>query len=142
MNKEKDFFKTCFNTVAGLEVKNESQAIAKEVVLSEVKNLQQENKRLKENAENNDKVVDKVNWENQLLKKENRELKTQIEEYQKALDETMSEKIDIENNWNKLKEYISTEWYSYDNDSVEFEVAKDILNKMQEMEKSDSNDSN
>ena len=36
-------------------------------------------------------------------------------------------------NWNKLKEYISTEWYSYDNDSVEFEVAKDILDKMEEM---------
>ena len=41
MNKEKDFFKTCFDTVAGLEVKNESQAIAKEVVLDEVENLQQ-----------------------------------------------------------------------------------------------------
>ena len=39
----------------------------------------------------------------------------------------------LKDNWNKLKEYISTEWYSYDNDSVEFEVAKDILNKMEEM---------
>ena len=48
MNKEKDFFKTCFNTVAGLEVKNESQAIAKEVVLSEIENLQQQNKQIKE----------------------------------------------------------------------------------------------
>lgn len=49
MNKEKDFFKTCFNTVTGLEVKNESQAIAKEVVLSEIENLQEENKQLKDN---------------------------------------------------------------------------------------------
>lgn len=49
MNEEKDFFKTCFNTVTGLEVKNESQAIAKEVVLSEIENLQQENKKLKDN---------------------------------------------------------------------------------------------
>ena len=32
--------------------------------------LQQENKILKENAEHNDKVVDKVNWENMLLKKQ------------------------------------------------------------------------
>ena len=48
MNKEKDFFKTCFNTVAGLEVKNESQAIAKEVILSEIEDLQQENKQLKD----------------------------------------------------------------------------------------------
>ena len=77
-----------------------------------IKQLQQENKILKENAENNDKVVDKVNWENQLLKKENEQLK---------------------DNWNKLKEYIGTEWYSYDNDSVEFEVARDILDKMEEM---------
>ena len=30
--------------------------------------LQKENEILKENAENNDKVVDKINWENQLLK--------------------------------------------------------------------------
>lgn len=50
-----------------------------------LKQLQQENKILKENAENNDKVVDKINWENQLLKKENKKLK---------------------GNWNKLKEYI------------------------------------
>lgn len=49
MNKEKDLFKTCFNTVTGLEVKNESQAIAKEVVLSEIENLQEENKQLKDN---------------------------------------------------------------------------------------------
>lgn len=43
--------------------------------LEYVKKLQQQNKILKENAENNDKVVDKVNWENQLLKKENKQLK-------------------------------------------------------------------
>ena len=48
MNEEKDFFKTCFNTVARLEVKNESQAIAKEVVLSETERLEQENQQLKE----------------------------------------------------------------------------------------------
>ena len=49
MNKEKDFFKTCFNIVAGLEVTNEDQAIAKEVVLNEIEHLQQENKQLKDN---------------------------------------------------------------------------------------------
>ena len=37
-----------------------------------------ENKILKENAKNNDKVVDKVNWENQLLKKENNLLKDRL----------------------------------------------------------------
>lgn len=49
MNKGKDFFKTCFNIVAKLDTKNENQVIAKEVVLSEVENLQQENKQLKDN---------------------------------------------------------------------------------------------
>lgn len=48
MDKEKDFFKTCFDTVAGLEVKNESQAIAKEVVLNEIENLEQQAKKQKE----------------------------------------------------------------------------------------------
>ena len=71
MSKEKDFFKTCFNTVAGLEVKNESQAIAKEVVLSEIENLQQENKKLngaiqtydillKANVEENKRLTQKI----------------------------------------------------------------------------------
>lgn len=58
MNKEKDFFKTCFNTVAGLEVKNESQAIAKEVVLSEIENLQEENKKQQEII---DKAIEYIN---------------------------------------------------------------------------------
>lgn len=57
MDKEKDFFKTCFNTVAGLEVKNESQAVAKEVVLSEIENLQEENKKQKEFI---DKAIEKL----------------------------------------------------------------------------------
>ena len=48
-----------------------------------INQLQQENKILKENAEHNDKVVDKVNWENMLLKKENKQLK---EEKRKVRD--------------------------------------------------------
>ena len=48
--------------------------------MKEIDHLQQENEILKENAEHNDKVVDKVNWENMLLKKENQELKKQLEE--------------------------------------------------------------
>ena len=45
--------------------------------------LEKENKILRENAEHNDKVVDKVNWENMLLKKENKQLK---EEKRKVRD--------------------------------------------------------
>ena len=60
MNKEKDFFKTCFNIVAGLDVRNESQAIAKEVVLSEVENLQQENRKQKEIIDETINAIDLV----------------------------------------------------------------------------------
>ena len=45
--------------------------------------LLKENKILKQNAKNNDKVFDKVNWENMLLKKENKQLK---EEKRKVRD--------------------------------------------------------
>lgn len=116
MNKEKDFFKICFNTVAGLEVKNENQAIAKEVVLSEIENLQQENKILRENAEHNDKVVDKVNWENMLLKKENKQLK---------------------DNWNKLKEFIVKEYYMYLPLEASTRSITILIDKMQELEQGD-----
>lgn len=76
--------------------------------------LQQENKILKENAENNDKVVDKVNWENMLLKKENEQLK---------------------DNWNDLKKY-TKEVISTDNELY----GTDLLDKMQELEKGNSNE--
>lgn len=77
MNKEKDFFKTCFNTVAGLEVRNESQAIAKEVVLSEIENLQQENKQLKAKLEMYENGV--------YYSSENDKLKEVIEEVRKYI---------------------------------------------------------
>ena len=60
-------------------VKEKDQVIAQRLMM----NLQQENKILKENAEHNDKVLDKVNWENQSLKKENKQLK---EEKRKVRD--------------------------------------------------------
>ena len=79
-----------------------------------IKQLQQENKILKENAENNDKVVDKVNWENQLLKKENQQIK---------------------DNWNKLKECLKDVMNSSEADDKEF--VETILDIMQELEQGD-----
>lgn len=79
MNKEKDFFKTCFDTVAGLEVKNESQAIAKEVVLSEIRNSQEENEKLKEEITNLFKDVDMWNSKYNDMFDENRMLKEALE---------------------------------------------------------------
>lgn len=88
--------------------------------------LQQENKKLTGAIQTYD-ILLKSNVE------ENKQLKIQIS----AREEVCNK---LENNWNKLKEYVAVEWYSYDNDSVEFEVAKDILNKMRELEQgSDSN---
>ena len=46
----------------------------------ENQSLKKENKILRENAEHNDKVVDKVNWENLKLKEENKQLYNTIEE--------------------------------------------------------------
>ena len=87
-----------------------------ELEKEEIEQLQQENKILKENAENNDKVVDKVNWENMLLKKENKQIK---------------------DNWIKLKEYLHNVDvvidYSenYDGKFINFD---ELIDKIQELE--------
>lgn len=105
-----------------------------EKLLHAYEKLEQENKILKENAENNDKVVDKVNWENMLLKKENQKLKDELKnkpDTQITLQDDkgnkfiliQTERIDMQvelnktieklfNNWNKLKEYIDIKLYN------------------------------
>ena len=81
--------------------------------------FKKENKILKENAEHNDKVVDKVNWENMLLKKENEQLK---------------------DNWNMLKEHLTnrynngTESISYRQVFIEIRKAMQVLEIQQELE--------
>ena len=87
-----------------------------------IEHLQQENKILKENAEHNDKVVDKVNWENMLLKKENKILK---------------------DNWNMLKEWVNKhyDYYINNEDYIGGRLCFiDIKDKMQELQGSDSNE--
>lgn len=74
MNKE-DYFKYYIQG-------SDHYLIPKDVfkeLFNEMINWKEENKILRENAEHNDKVVDKVNWENQLLKKENKQLKDLID---------------------------------------------------------------
>ena len=104
-----------------------------------IRELQQENKILRENAENNDKVVDKVNWENMLLKKENKQLKIQIS----AREEVCNR---LESNWNKLKEYCKENTLCYevgDDENTKLIGSKihglNVLDKMQEMEKNYGN---
>lgn len=124
-----------------------------------------ENKILKENAENNDKVVDKVNWENMLLKKENKQLKDELKskpDAQITLQDDkgnkfmviQTERIDMQvelnktieklfNNWNKLKEYIYNQIPTDKTVLTKHIKIFEVLDKMQELEQeSDSNDSN
>lgn len=94
----------------GLEVCSKKSNMVIQEFADTIIQLQQENKILKENAEHNDKVVDKVNWENMLLKKENKQLK---------------------DNWNKLKEYLN---YKSERAVGEDEYVYDeIYNEMQEL---------
>lgn len=74
-----------------------------------IRELQQENKILKENSYHNDKVVDKVNWENQLLKKENQDLKKQLENKYEKVGTLTSELLYEENTKliNQQKEFIN-----------------------------------
>ena len=66
-------------------------------LFNEMINWKEENKILRENAENNDKVVDKVNWENQKLKEH-------IEKYEHYCKTTGIEELMKENQ--KYKEVI------------------------------------
>lgn len=66
--------------------------------------------------------------------------KKQLEFYKQLSEQLQQENKILKDNWNKLREYVGVEWYSYDNDSVECEVAKDILNKMEELKGSNSNE--
>ena len=93
--------------------------VTKEIV-NDIKKLQKENKILKENAENNDKVVDKVNWENQLLKKEIHQLKEQLESSEKARKEAIE--------FIKSKEYvIDFSTFGYELNNYEIFKLKNIL---------------
>ena len=79
-------------------------------VFQELKQLQQENQSLKkenkilrENAEHNDKVVDKANWENQKLKK-------QLEEYKRLGFEHLNDKCNkLENQQKEFIEWLINE---------------------------------
>ena len=65
-----------------IEMSNEYYNLLEEKMarlINKNQELKKENKILRENSEHNDKVVDKVNWENMLLKKENKQLKDLID---------------------------------------------------------------
>ena len=109
-----------------------------------------ENKILRENAEHNDKVVDKVNWENMLLKKENQELKKQLEENKDKIN--WYENFEINKTIDKLRikhnnqqkefiEYLENEIYSIEpkgtgiNYYCEYDSEEDYISAMKEQSK-------
>lgn len=57
------------------------------------------------------------------------------EQYWYLVNKNLKQELNqYKNNWEKLKKYIVKEWYCFDNESLEFEIAKSILNKMKELE--------
>ena len=90
-----------------------------------IEQLQQENKILKENAENNDKVVDNVNWENMLLKKKNKQLKDKLSKIETLIINHNCDTGDI--------------YYKYNSKFLKSELKQRILEILYE-EGSDSNE--
>ena len=54
--------------------------------------------------------------------------------YEDMIFELQDENQTLKDNWDKLREHIKSEWSCFDNESVEFEVSQDILDKMQKLE--------
>ena len=80
----------------------------------------------------------KLQEENDRLKQDNADLEeTRI--LQKQEIEMLKEEIERLNNIiNELEKYICQEWYCFDNESVEHEIAKSVVDKIKELkEKSD-----
>lgn len=110
-----------------------------------INQLQQENKILKENAENNDKVVDKVNWENMLLKKENKQLKDLIDTILKfsLFKEECPLNFSFENNSKEDKAqniFYNDEYCENNCNDIYKDCWLKYFKKLQELEGSDSNE--
>lgn len=74
-----------------------------EQLQKENQSLKKENKILRENAEHNDKVVDKINWENLKLKK-------QLEEYKRLGFKHLNDKCNkLENQQKQFIEWLTNE---------------------------------
>ena len=92
-----------------------------EQLQQENQSLKKENKILRENAEHNDKVVDKVNWENQKLKK-------QLEEYKRLGFEHLNDKCNkLENQQKEFIKYLENEKNIYPFDISDY-TYEDIIN--------------
>lgn len=67
----------------------------------------------------------------------------QIEEYQKAVDKTMSEKMDLEHNWNELKKWLEAIRFMYEIEYKDIDTSEhynSVLNKISELEEGGNNE--
>ena len=120
-------FDTKIAMLGHLEQENQQLKDRDLIIAAELTKLQDENKILKENAENNDKVVDKVNWENMLLKKENKQLKDKLSKIETLIINHNCDTGDI--------------YYKYNSKFLKSELKQRILEILYG-ESSDSNGSN
>ena len=78
-------YNNCINIIEQLQQENQS--------------LKKENKILRENAEHNDKVVDKVNWENLKLKEQVDYLRRSIERKEETIIDLQNERVPYVNEY-------------------------------------------
>lgn len=97
--------------------------------------LKQENERLKEEIEEYKNPIKYFKYANKNVTDENKKLNGTIQTYNILLKANVEENKQLKDNWNKLKEY-AKEIISTDNELY----GTDLLNKMQELEGSDSNE--
>ena len=138
MNTEKiDYWLRLFSNNNQSFMSKDGKKITLFKVFQELKELQQENqslrkenKILRENAEHNDKVVDKANWEN--LK-----LKNQLEEYKRLGFEHLNDKCNkLENQQKEFIEWLENEKniYPYDISDYTYEdIINTILSKYEDI---------
>ena len=149
MNKEeiKAMIKDCVYSEDGITYMSNKQynnyIDMIEQLQQENQSLEKENKILRENAEHNDKVVDKVNWENQKLKKQLEEAKEELELVRCDLHNRTSERDSyyrniemLENQQKEFVKYLENEKniYPYDiSDYTYEEIINTILSKYEEI---------
>ena len=107
-----------------------------EELQQENQSLKKENKILRENAEHNDKVVDKANWENQKLKKQLEEANEKILLLQASEPMLEYKKTLEENQQKEFIEYLENEKniYPYDISDYTYEdIINTILSKYYEI---------
>ena len=104
-----------------------------------IEEIESENQKLKESFDKYKKRITPIKMLQRLdvLEEENQQLKIQISAREKEYKK-------LEDNWNKLKEYVKEEIIlQFYNDKLPFEIiVENVLNKMKELERGVSDDSN